>query len=382
MTDSHRYKQAKRITLLGAIANALLGILKLLGGFFYHSHALIADGIHSFSDLLADVMVLLAAKYGSQDADESHPYGHKRIETLAVLMLSLFLLFAGGGIAWDAIDEMWKSVDYKPDWPALAIAVLVIIVNEILFHLTYRIGKRIKSDLIVANAWHRRSDTASSVIVALGLVGSLMGIPYLDGIAAIIVALLIIKIGAHYGWNSVRELIDTAAHPELLNKIKRVAKNVNGVEAIHQLRSRFMGGDILVDVHILVSPFISVSEGHYIAQQVHRTLVQKFDKIKEVIVHVDSEDDETSSPSGSLPSRKLLQKELISSWEKRYPFISSWVVHYLNGKLRIDLIGERCTDKEWEALKVQIEKDLAHYPQILEVRLLKYHSLISKVKLY
>lgn len=370
MKDSTRYNQARNITLLGAIANAILGILKLLGGIFYHSHALIADGIHSFSDLLADMMVLLAARYGSQDADESHPYGHQRIETVAVLMLSLLLILAGGGIAWDAANELINQDPYLPDGPALTIAIAAIIINEILFYYTHQIGKRIQSNLIIANAWHRRSDTASSGIVALGLVGSLVGFPYLDAIAAIIVALMIVKIGIHYGWNSIKELIDTAAHPQLMKKIRDLAQSVCGVKAIHQLRSRSMGQDILVDVHILVSPYISVSEGHFIAQQVHRVLVEKVEGIKEVIVHVDPEDDEVNSPSLLLPNRKKLQQELFNFWQKKFPFIASYTIHYLNGMLIIDLIGHTNTAKGWEDLKEHIQEDVKDYPYILEVRLL------------
>ncbi len=257
-------------------------------------------------------MVVFASKYGSQDADDSHPYGHQRIETAATLMLALLLILAGIGIAWDSLDEILHGSHDKPGWIALPIALLSIVANEILFHYTRHVGTSIQSALVLANAWHHRSDAASSIVVAIGLIGTLFGFIYLDALAAIIVGFMIVKMGWSYGWNSVKELVDTAVDPKLLAQIEQTIQAVDGVEKIHQLRSRLMGGDILIDVHILVAPHISVSEGHYIAQHVHRTLVKKFMRVKDVIVHVDPEDDEITCPSFNLPSREVLQKN--SCW--------------------------------------------------------------------
>jgi len=192
-----RYWQAKKVTLIGAVVNALLGIVKLVGGFLFHSHALVADGVHSFSDLITDVMVLFASKYGSLDADDTHPYGHQRIETAATLLLALLLILAGFGIAWDAFDELIHATSTVPDWLSVPVICISIVANEILFHYTRHIGNKINSQLIIANAWHHRSDAASSIIVLLGLIGSLSGYVYLDALAAIIVGLMIIKI---YCW--------------------------------------------------------------------------------------------------------------------------------------------------------------------------------------
>ena len=195
MSQQERYRQAKRITLLGAFANALLGIIKIIGGVLYRSHALIADGLHSFSDLLTDAMVIFASKYGSQDADDTHPYGHQRIETAGTLMLALFLVLAGLGIAWDALAELFTQSPKQPHWLALPIAILSIGVNEIFFYYTRAVGKKIQSTLITASAWHRRSDSASSAIVALGLIGSMLGYVFLDAIAAIVIGCMIVKMG-------------------------------------------------------------------------------------------------------------------------------------------------------------------------------------------
>ena len=373
--QNDRYWQAKKITLIGALVNALLGFIKLLGGGFFHSHALVADGLHSFSDLITDVMVLFASKYGSQDADDSHPYGHQRIETAATLFLSLVLILAGFGIAWDSIDEIIHKSHTMPGWLALPIAALSILANEGLFHYTQHIGKRIHSDLIIANAWHHRSDAASSIVVLIGLLGSLAGFVYLDAIAAVVVGLMIIHMGWSYGWNSVKELVDTAVDQQTIATVEQLILQVDGVQKIHQLRSRMMGRDIFIDVHILVEPYISVSEGHFIAQHVHVALTDALERVKDVTVHVDPEDDETSCPSLHLPSRSKLEGDLLLKWQQEYPEIKNWVLHYLDGKLTVDLI---CDKKFDPGLAYEhIQKDLYQRQKHIEVRFYTQHGLAS-----
>lgn len=347
MTLPDRYSQAKKVTLIGALVNALLGLMKLIGGFLYHSHALVADGVHSIADLFTDLLVLLASKYGSLDADESHPYGHQRIETAATFLLALLLLLAGAGIAWHAIDELMQGNHTIPQWMSLPIIGFSILANEILFHYTRFIGRRIQSQLIIANAWHHRSDAASSLVVLFGLLGSMSGFASLDAIAAIIVGVMIIKMGWDYAWTSIMELVDTAVDPQLLSQIEQIIHQVDGVAKIHQLRSRFMGGDVLIDVHVLVSPKISVSEGHYIAQHVHNTLLEQVDAIKDVIVHIDPEDDEQCPSSLHLPNRSALN-QLLKTVQVDFPEILFWNIHYLNGKMSVDITCSDAFDREQE----------------------------------
>lgn len=337
MNQQHRYGLAKKATLIGALVNALLSIIKIFTGYVFHSHALIADGIHSFADLFADGMVFLGAKYSSQDADETHPYGHQRIETATTLFLSLVLILAGVGIAWDAITELFHQSSDVPGWLAFPVACFSLLVNELLFHYTHFIGKKIKSDLIIANAWHRRSDAASSLVVLVGLIGSYLSYSGLDAIAAVVVSVMIIKMGLDYGWNSVKELIDTAIDPAMLKEIEALVQKIDGVIRIHQLRSRSMAGDIYIDLHIQVASWISVSEGHYIAQHVHQTLLDHFDDIIDVTVHVDPEDDETNAPSIHLPSRTVLENDLLKRWQQHAPEIQYWIINYLEGCITLDL---------------------------------------------
>ncbi len=358
MENNARYDQAKKVTVIGAVINALLGIVKLLGGVTLHSHALVADGIHSFADLFTDTLVLLASKYGSQDADAAHPYGHKRIETATTFMLALLLILAGAGIVWDSIDEIISKQHTMPGAWTLPIAAFSILANEALFHYTRRVGLRIHSDLIMANAWHHRSDAAASAVVLLGLIGSLIGWVWFDAVAAIVVGGMIIQMGLSYGWNSVKELVDTSVEPQSLAEIERIIQSIEGVEKIHQLRTRMMGGDIFIDVHIMVSPVISVSEGHFIAQHVHLALVNQLERVKDVTVHVDPEDDETCEPSFNLPKRQTLELEYLEKWRTDYPSIQHWVLHYLDGNLSIDLIYDQTLEKG-QGLQQRIEADLA-----------------------
>lgn len=366
MEQHNRYWLAKKVTLIGACVNALLGVFKVITGYLFHSHALIADGVHSFADLLTDVMVLIGSKYGSQGADETHPYGHQRIETATTLFLSLILILAGIGIAWDAILEIIDQTHDIPAGLALPVAMLSIVANELLFQYTHYIGKKINSDLIIANAWHRRSDAASSLVVLVGLIGSYYGYSGFDAIAAVIVSILIVKMGIDYGWNSVKELVDTAIDQEMRQQIESMVCQIDGVIKIHQLRSRSMAGDIYIDLHIQVAPWISVSEGHYIAQKVHQTLLDHDKTIKDVTVHVDPEDDETSNPSLHLPNRASLEQSILIRWKQNIPDIQYWMLNYLDGIITLDLY---CTTPLPKALIDQLEQELQQQARNSNIRL-------------
>lgn len=371
-----RYWEAKKVTVIGALVNFFLGSIKIIGGYLFHSHALIADGLHSFSDLLTDLMVVFASKYGSQDADESHPYGHQRIETAATFLLALLLILAGAGIAWDALYELLYSTSTQPGWLALPIAFFSLIINELLFHYTHYVGKRIQSSLIIANAWHHRSDAAASFVVLFGLVGSLAGFVYLDATAAVIVGFMIIKMGLEYGWNSIKELVDTAISAEMIIAIENLVQTVPGVVKVHQLRSRSMGADIFLDMHILVEPFISVSEGHYIAQQVHNKLRAEMKAIKDVTVHIDPEDDEIACPSLHCPNRQQLDALFLAKIQQNYPQILFCHLHYLEGKIIVDFtLDAKFTD--WEQLKSELEGCFRLEHELIQFRLLALREIIK-----
>lgn len=335
-----RYRATQRVTWVGAIVNLVLALVKIVIGYIGQSQALIADGVHSISDLATDAMVLFASKHGSKEADEEHPYGHARIETASTVALGLFLILVSAGIAWDAVGRMFHPEELlHPGVLALFGALFSVVANEGLYHYTMRVARQIRSNLLKANAWHHRSDAISSVVVIVGVGGTMAGLPYLDAVAAVGVALMIAKIGWDLAWQSLHELVDTALDPEQVTQIKQAIQEIDGVEQLHMLRTRRMGGDALVDVHILVAPKVSVSEGHYISESVRQTLVNKFDVIQDVLVHIDPEDDSEMVLSMNLPSRGELTEQLDEVW-RSYPVskqIERMVIHYLDGKVHIEV---------------------------------------------
>lgn len=346
----HRYTAVRRITLIGALVNALQGILKVVLGYAGQSYALVADGVHSLSDLLTDALVIFAARYGGQAADYEHPYGHGRIETIATVVLALLIIFAGVGIMLDASSHLFtQAVPAKPNFYVIIVAFVSVIANEWIFRYTLRVADRIDSALLRANAWHSRSDAASSLVVLVGVSAAILGFTYLDAVAALLVAVLVIKMGWQLIWSGVRELIDTGLDRATVDAIKNNIIQVPGVRTLHQLRTRSAGSKAFLDVHILVDSTISVSEGHFIGQQVHLQVTREFPAIADVTVHVDPEDDEVFAPSSHLPSRNQLMPQLQQRWQtlKTAPQIKIVVLHYLAGKIYIDIyLPVNCINNE------------------------------------
>ncbi|MCW9012414.1 MAG: cation diffusion facilitator family transporter [Gammaproteobacteria bacterium] len=369
-----RQKETNRVTIIGVIVNIILAISKLVAGFAANSHALIADGFHSFSDLISDAMVLYAAKHSNQEADEEHPYGHARYETLATIGVGLFLILVAAGIAIDAIESLVEPAALSaPGAIALWIAAFSIVSNEGLFQITIRAARRIKSKMLKANAWHHRTDSISSIVVFIGIAGAMIGWPILDDIAAILVALMIAKIGWDLSHQSIQELVDTALEPETIDKIKQHIKNVDGVQEMHMLRSRRMGHNALVDVHILVDSRLSVSEGHQISEAVAYSLVENFDDINDVTVHIDPEDDEHAPNScKDLPLRSEVMTLLTKCWEDiaETQHISDTTLHYLDGKIDIEItlpLDILDTLESASALKAKIQSASKHLAFIRDV---------------
>lgn len=342
MSTSHltldiRRRATQRVTWLGVMANIVLALVKIICGYLSHSHALLADGLHSIADLIADGAVLLAAKYGNQAADHNHPYGHQRIETVACVFIAIVLFATGIGIIWDAYMHLQHDAHAAISTYALWIAAATVIINELLYRYTLAASKQHRSDLLKTHAWHRRSDAAASSVVCIGILGALYGFTYLDSIAAIIMAGLIFKMSYQMGRKSLEELVDQGLDEDTLSAMTLAIQCVDGVRAMHQLRTRSMAGCILADVHIIVDPHCSVSEGHYIADCVYQTLKQQFHSISDLIVHVDAEDDEIIPRPALIPSRQQLQTQLQVKWHQQpgYPELRWLNWHYLNQRLEI-----------------------------------------------
>ncbi len=343
MTDLSEAARIKRLkakaSYVGATVNVFQAAIKISFGILFQSAALIADGIHSLSDLLSDVLVIIAVRLGSREADHEHPYGHRRFETIATVLLGVSLIAIAGGISWSVIDRISNPENLpNPNPLGLAIAGTSIILNEWLYHYTKSIAKKTRSKLLMANAWHQRSDAISSVVVLFGIGAVMLGYPLADAIAAILVALMVAKIGLNLVLNSIKELVDTSLPPKLLKEIRTTIMAIDGVEGIHLLRSRQMGEDALIDAHIIVDPRITVSEGHTISDIVRDELISCFDDVIDVLVHVDPEDDEALYESNKPLTRIEVQTILNEYLAIVKTAIDDFRIHYLNGQIEVEVI--------------------------------------------
>lgn len=369
-----RLQAALRSSIVNALTNSLLAILKIIFGVISHSQALIADGIHSFSDLLTDSLVYVATKMGGQDPDKEHPYGHRRIETIGAIIISLVLVAVALGIVYETLNQLLHHIPVaKPSWPAIVVALISIIANEALFRYTLHEGDKVNSDLIRSNAWHNRSDVLSSVIVFIAVGGAMLGLPYLDAIGALIIALLIFRMGLRLIWRSTQELIDASVDEKTLDEITQYIATIPGVLSVHQLRTRTHGNNIFIDAHIQVAPFISVSEGHHISEHVHISLIKRFENITDVTVHIDPEDDEAFIPSRGLPHRTALEQMLNENC-KHLPFhsqIKRMHLHYLGGKIVFEIIFPLSLLEKHRAKEIEAEfKKALNADHIKEIRIL------------
>ncbi|MEK7989523.1 MAG: cation diffusion facilitator family transporter [Thiotrichaceae bacterium] len=340
-TPKQRYLAIRNVTLIGVVGNILLSIIKLVFGWLGNSQALIADGIHSLSDLISDAVVLVAAKWSTEQADDEHPYGHGRIETLAAVIVGGILILVAILMLFDAAQRLWEAEYlFIPTTLSLVIVFLSIIIKEALFQYTIVAAKKCRSSMLRANAWHHRTDAISSIIVFLGIMGTFAGFVWLDAVAAIGVSFMIAHVGWELALHGLKELIDTSLDAEKVAQIEHEIKTIDGVRTLHMLRSRYMGSQALVDVHLLVNPRISVSEGHQIAETARQVLIREFEEITEVTVHVDPENDEEYAVRIDLPSRIQVIEQLKQCWSDTIAVdeIKHVTLHYLGGKISVDVV--------------------------------------------
>ncbi len=367
--------QAMRNTsVVGAVVNLVLTVVKVIFGIIGQSHALIADGVHSLADLSTDLMVWFAAKYSNQPADKEHPYGHARIETAFTVALGVVLIITAIGIVFDSAQRLLNPETLLQPTPiVLLIAAISILANEGLYQYTIRAAKQFNSGLLKANAWHHRSDAISSIVVLVGVAGSLMGLPYLDAFAAVGVALMIGHIGWTQAWSSLRELVDTGMEPKTAAALKRIIGNVEGVRGVHMLRSRRMGGVYLIDVHIVVDERLSVSEGHKISEYVRLKLIDSHEDISNALVHIDPEDDSLAVLCADLPLRREVLADLRSVWTEELDAseLDRAVLHYLNGQVHVDLVRSmQAADAQAQQFNQHLQEKVKALNYIGEVRVL------------
>lgn len=282
-----RASAASRSTWVSVAVNVCLSIAQIGIGIFAKSQGLIADGVHSLTDLVADFVVLFASHHSKKDADENHPYGHQRFENAASFILGLLLLAVGAGMVWAAILKL-ESPETIAEVHSIALwmAGAALLAKECLFRYMLAIAKRIKSSMLIANAWHARSDAASSFVVGVGIIGNLAGYPILDPVAALIVGLMILKMGWKFAWDALHDLMDRAVDEIELSAIRETLLKTPGISGVHDLRTRKMGDMIIADVHIEVEASLTVEAGHTIAVDARRRVLARH-RVLNLMTHID-----------------------------------------------------------------------------------------------
>ncbi|WP_415887629.1 cation diffusion facilitator family transporter [Neptuniibacter sp. QD37_6] len=315
-------KAANTVTWVGAAVNAVLGLFKVLFGALFHSTALVADGIHSLSDLITDVMVVLILKVSAKGPDEDHPWGHGHFEAFGTVILGSILIAVAGAMAYDSTLNLIEASELLlPEWPVLVIAALSIAAKEWIYRYTLQIGKRIDSALLIANAWHSRTDALSSIVVFIGVAGAMAGFIWLDAVAALIVAIMVAKIGWDLSWSNLQQLLSTSIPKEDIDRYKEQILSIEGIINVHSFKTRTMGNKHVMELHIQVAPHLSASEGHYIGNKACQRL-QDNQEIGHIIFHIDTYDDEDldiAPPETKLPSRRDVTQSIDQYFSSIFP---------------------------------------------------------------
>ncbi|MFW6280651.1 MAG: cation diffusion facilitator family transporter [Halanaerobium sp.] len=285
--ENMRYKQGRNISIISLISNAVLAVIKIVIGVLASSTALVADGFHSVSDMASTIIVMLSIRFSETPADKNHPYGHEKAEALGTNILAVILILTAAFLAKDAFETLLSGEIAEPGSAALAVAFVSIVVKEILYRYTIKIGEEINSRGLIADAYHHRSDALSSVAALIGIGGAKLGLRILDPIAGLVVAFLILKVGYEILRDTSYELMDGRPEKEKVDIICYLAKNIEGVVAIHDIKLRSYGPKYIVDLKIAVDGKLTVKEGHNIAVEVKNKIMMSEDDVKDVLVHVD-----------------------------------------------------------------------------------------------
>lgn len=281
------YKTGIKVSIITIIINILLAIIKIIAGVLGRSSAILADGIHTLSDVVTTFVVILGLKISSKEADKRHPYGHEKFELVFAKLLSIILAATGLFIGYEGIKLLISGNIEVPGTIALGAAAISIVTKEVMYRYTIKTADKIKSISMRADAWHHRSDVYSSIGTFIGVLGARLGFKILDPIAGIIVSILIIKVGLDLYLQSISGLVDEAADEETINKIKGLTMDVGGVMGIKSLKTRTFGNKIYVDIEILVDKDITVKKGHEIAENVHDLVEDKIEDVKHCMIHVE-----------------------------------------------------------------------------------------------
>ena len=369
-----RARRIQRVTIVAICTNVVLTIGQISIGLFANAFSLVADAMHTLTDLITDTLVLFAGKKGAKPADREHPYGHARIETIVSMLLGMSLMIIGLGFLVSTGIRLQNLQQYPAlHTAALYMALLTLIVKELLFRFTLRAAKKLQAPILEANAWHARSDALSSLVVAIGIGGSLAGFRFLEPLAAALVGFLIITMGVRLAWRAIQELIDTGLSAGILTEIEKTILETPGVLGVHDLRTRRMGGQVLCDVHIRVPPYISVSEGHLTGNKVHKIIQQKFPHIQDILIHIDVEDDfmgTEASGTSSHPnhySRSEILLLLHRFFDKKILEKAIIELHFLHQQIDVIILLPADTEADGKTLNQQITQIREQYPMISKI---------------
>ena len=280
-------RQIKSVTYLGMTVNIALSIIKVAIGLSAASLALIADGIHSLSDIATDVAVLLGLRLGSKEPDQSHPYGHGRAETFSGGLVALILIVVGGAMIYYAALAIARKEVTAPRLGILIAAVISVAAKEWLYRITRKAAIRSHSPALYANAWHHRSDALSSVAVVIGFISLQLGFGHGDQVAAIAVGLMIIWVGVRIIGDALRELAEASVDPDTIEHIKKIIDSDSSIHQYHKLRTRMVGREVFLDLHILVDPELKITAAHEIAERLENTLDEKIARPINITVHIE-----------------------------------------------------------------------------------------------
>lgn len=286
---NERERLVTRVSVHTMAGNTVLSALKLFAGIFAGSGAMISDAVHSISDVISTIVVIIGVRLAAKEADREHPYGHERLECVAAILLSMLLAVTGIGIGWAGIRVLLAG-NYgalqAPGLLALIAAVVSILVKEAMYWYTRWAAKKAGSDAMMADAWHHRSDALSSVGSFIGILGARLALPVLDPIAGICICIFILKAAFGIFWDAAGKMIDKACDEETLARLRDLIERQEGVMGIDQIKTRVFGNRIYMDAEIKAGSHLSLEEAHGIAHRVHDTVESEFKKIKHCMVHV------------------------------------------------------------------------------------------------
>lgn len=297
MTDS-REKEIYKVTVSGSIVNSLLIIIKLIAGIAGRSSAMLADAIHSLSDFVTDIIVIVFVRIGNKPTDGSHSYGHGKFETLATLIIGIILILVGAGVMINGVRLITDSIHgvelKSPTMLALIVAIISIVAKELVYRYTIAQGKRLNSQALIANAWHHRSDAFSSIGTLIGIAGAMFfGQKWriLDPIAAVTVSFFIIKVGVDISRPCINELLERSLPAETVNRISEIISSVDGISGLHHLRTRRIGNNIAIEAHIRMDGDMPLREAHALASEAEKRLRQEFGHGTHIGLHMEPQKD-------------------------------------------------------------------------------------------